>query len=101
MDYARANGISKKYASSGWAAFERPFVLWAEAQGIALDYVTQHDLHSDPRLLDGYGRAVIVGHDEYWTWEMRDHLDAWVDGGGQLARFGGNSSGRRGCRPTC
>ena len=90
MDYARANGISKKYASSGWAAFERPFVLWAEAQGIALDYLTQHDLHADPDLLAGYPRAVIVGHDEYWTWEMRDHLDAWIDRGGQLARFGGN-----------
>ncbi|WP_333817490.1 N,N-dimethylformamidase beta subunit family domain-containing protein [Tabrizicola sp.] len=90
MDYARANGISKKYASSGWAAFERPFVLWCEAQGIALDYYTQHDLHADPRLLDGHPRAVIVGHDEYWTWEMRDHLDGWLDRGGQLARFGGN-----------
>jgi hypothetical protein len=90
MDYARANGISKKYASSGWAAFERPFVLWAEGQGIALDHVTQHDLHADPGLLDGYRRAVIVGHDEYWTREMRDHLDAWLDRGGQLARFGGN-----------
>lgn len=90
MDYARSNGISKKYASSGWAAFERPFALWAEQEGIALDYVTQHDLHADPRLLDGYPRAVIVGHDEYWTWEMRDHLDAWVERGGQLARFAGN-----------
>ena len=90
MDYARANGISKKYASSGWAAFERPFVLWCEGQGIALDYYTQHDLHSAPGFLDGYARAVIVGHDEYWTWEMRDHLDAWLDRGGQLARFGGN-----------
>lgn len=90
MDYARANGISKKYASSGWAAFERPFALWCETQGIALDYFTQHDLHADPACLDGYPRAVIVGHDEYWTWEMRDHLDAWLDRGGQLARFGGN-----------
>jgi hypothetical protein len=35
-------------------------------------------------------RALIVGHDEYWTWEMRDHLEAWVDAGGELARFGGN-----------
>ncbi len=90
MDYARANGISKKYASSGWAAFERPFVIWAEAQGITFDYLTQHDLQSDPGLLDSYPRAVIVGHDEYWTWEMRDHLDAWLDRGGELARFGGN-----------
>ena len=90
MDYARAKGISKKYASSGWAAFERPFALWCEGQGIALDYLTQHDLHRDPDALLGYSRALIVGHDEYWTWEMRDHLDAWVDAGGELARFGGN-----------
>ncbi|KAF0117020.1 MAG: hypothetical protein FD150_110 [Rhodobacteraceae bacterium] len=90
MEFARANGISKKYASSGWAAFERPFVLWAEEQAITLDYVTQHDLHGNPHLLDAYPRAVIVGHDEYWTWEMRDHLDAWLDRGGELARFGGN-----------
>lgn len=90
MDYARAKGVSKKYASSGWAAFERPFALWCEGQGIALDYATQHDLHRDPHLLDGYTRALIAGHDEYWTWEMRDHLDGWIDRAGRLARFGGN-----------
>ena len=90
MDYARAKGISKKYASSGWAAFERPFALWCEAQKIHLDYTTQHDLHRDPAALNGYDRVLIVGHDEYWTWEMRDHLEAWLDQGGQLARFAGN-----------
>jgi hypothetical protein len=90
MDYARAHGISKKYASSGWAAFERPFALWCESQGIALDYATQHDINRDPTLLDAYDRATIVGHDEYWTWEMRDALDRWTANGGQLARFAGN-----------
>ena len=89
MDFARAKGISKKYASSGWAAFERPFALWCEAQGIVLSYATQHDLHLGG-LLEGYSRALIVGHDEYWTWEMRDHLEAWIDKGGELARFAGN-----------
>ncbi|MCB2109665.1 MAG: hypothetical protein H6895_02295 [Defluviimonas sp.] len=90
MTFARANGISKKYASSGWAAFERPFALWCEDQGIALDFATQHDLHRDPGLAEGYARMLIAGHDEYWTWEMRDHLDAWIDRGGHLARFAGN-----------
>ncbi len=90
MDYARARGVSKKYASSGWAAFERPFALWCEAQGIAIDYTTQHDLHRDATALAVYERALIVGHDEYWTWEMRDHLEAWLDAGGKLARFAGN-----------
>jgi len=90
MEYARSNGLSKKYASSGWAAFEKPFALWCEEQGINLDFATQHDLHSNSQVADGYERMVIVGHDEYWTWEMRDHLDTWVDQGGQLARFAGN-----------
>ena len=90
MDYARAKGISKKYASSGWAAFERPFALWCEGQGIRLDFTTQHDLHRDPAALEGYDRVLIAGHDEYWTWEMRDHLEAWIDRGGEVARFGGN-----------
>lgn len=90
MDYARAKGISKKYASSGWAAFEKPFALWCEGQGIALDFATQHDLHRDAALMDGYDRVLIAGHDEYWTWEMRDHLEGWLDRGGQLARFAGN-----------
>jgi hypothetical protein len=90
LEFARTAGISKAYASAGWAAFERPFAHWCEAQGIGLSYATQHDLHADPALLDGFDRVLIVGHDEYWTWEMRDHLDAWVDGGGQLARFAGN-----------
>lgn len=90
MVYARGNGVSKKYASSGWAAFERPFALWCEAQGIALDYLTQHDLQRDATSLDQYPRALIVGHDEYWTWQMRDALEAWLDQGGQLCRFAGN-----------
>ena len=90
MDYARANGVSKKYASSGWAAFERPFALWCAEQGISVDFITQHDLHVGNADLSRYRRAVIVGHDEYWTWEMRDHLEQWIDAGGELARFGGN-----------
>ena len=89
MEFARARGVSKKYASSGWAAFERPFSLWCAGQGIGLDYMTQHDLHARG-VPEGYDRVLIVGHDEYWTWEMRDHLEAWVDAGGQVARFAGN-----------
>lgn len=90
MEWAHRNGYSKKYASSGWACRERAFALWAEEEGIALDYATQHDLHFDPALLAGYPCVVIVGHDEYWSWEMRDAVDAYLDGGGRLARFAGN-----------
>ena len=33
---------------------------------------------------------MFVGHDEYWTWEMRDAVDAYVERGGRVARFAGN-----------
>jgi hypothetical protein len=90
MEWAYANGFSKKYASAGWAYYERHFARWAEAQGFTVDVATQHDLHRDPSLPMGYACVVFVGHDEYWSWEMRDAIDAYVDRGGHVARFAGN-----------
>ena len=90
MEWAYANGYSKKYASAGWASYERHFVHWAERTGYSLDIAAQHDLPIRPELLEAYRCVVIVGHDEYWSWEMRDAMDAYLDGGGRLARFAGN-----------
>lgn len=89
-EWAHAHGYSRHYADAFWATYERPFVVWAERNGYAFDYLTQHDLHQDPHCLDGYRCAILVGHDEYWTARMRDTLDAFVDGGGNVARFGAN-----------
>ncbi len=90
MEWAYANGYSKKYMSSGWASFERHFVLWAEAEGYRLDIISQTDLHYRPELLEGYSCVALIGHDEYWSWEMRDAVDAYVEQGGRIARFAGN-----------
>ncbi|MEM7429959.1 MAG: N,N-dimethylformamidase beta subunit family domain-containing protein [Pseudomonadota bacterium] len=90
MEWAYAYGYSKKYASAGWASYERHFACWAEAEGFQVDVATLHDLDADPALLDGYKCAVFVGHDEYWSAAMRDAVDAWVEDGGRVARFAGN-----------
>ncbi len=89
-EWASLHEYSRHHADAFWATYERPFVVWAEQAGYAFDYLTQSDLHFDPHALDGYRCVVIVGHDEYWSWKMRDVIDAFVDGGGGLARFGGN-----------
>ena len=90
MEWAYAYGYSKKYASAGWASYERHFARWAEAQGFDFDFATQHDLERDPDLLKRHACAVFVGHDEYWSSPMRDAVDSFLDGGGRVARFGGN-----------
>ncbi|GLY81011.1 N,N-dimethylformamidase beta subunit family domain-containing protein [Actinoallomurus iriomotensis] len=89
-EWARLNGYSRHHADAFWATYERPFVRWAERHGYELDYLTQHDLHADETVLDPYRCVIVVGHDEYWSWRMRDAVDRFVDGGGGLARFGGN-----------
>ena len=90
MEWAFATGHSKKYASSGWASYDSHFFRWAERAGYAIDLASQHELHFEPELVDGYDCVVFVGHDEYWTWEMRDAVDAYVERGGHVARFAGN-----------
>jgi hypothetical protein len=88
--WARLHDYSRHHAACFWATYERHFAVWAEQHGYELDYLTQHDLHADIDALHGYRCAVVVGHDEYWTWEMRDAVDHFVDEGGALARFAGN-----------
>ena len=90
MEWAYATGHSKKYASSGWASYDSHFFRFAERAGYGVDLASQHDLHFSPEILDGYDCVVFVGHDEYWTWEMRDAVDAYVERGGHAARFAGN-----------
>ncbi|MDE0319263.1 MAG: hypothetical protein OXI97_05225 [Acidimicrobiaceae bacterium] len=79
-------------AAAGWANWERLFVAWAERNGVSLDYATSLDLHSRPDLLDGRRLYISIGHDEYWTEAMRDHVENWIEAGGAAAFFSGNTA---------
>lgn len=83
-------GFGQYYAAAGWAQFDRHFLVWAESQGFAPDVITQTDLHFRPDLLEGYTCLSTCGHDEYWTREMRETVEAFTESGGGFARFGGN-----------
>jgi len=70
--------------------WEEPFMEFLERERIPYEVCTSLDLHSNPHLLDPYRLFVSVGHDEYWSKEMFDALETFVDGGGNLAVFAGN-----------
>jgi hypothetical protein len=78
--------------SSGWPNWERRFVRWAEASGFTLDYAINADLEFRPEILENYRLMLSVGHDEYWSWGMRDAVDAFVERGGNHAIFSGNTA---------
>lgn len=90
VEWAKKNGYARTYASAGWANYERIFVSWAERNGFSVEIICQETLHDQPTCLDGYPCVVFVGHDEYWTWQMRDTVDTYVQSGGNVARFAGN-----------
>ncbi len=90
MEWAYANGYSKKYASAGWASYERHYVHWLENAGYTVDLITEQDLQYRLEIVDDYACLTFIGHNEYWSWEMRDTIDNYVDQGGNIARFAGN-----------
>jgi len=77
--------------SSQFNNWERPFVEWAEGQGYLLDYCANLDLESRPEMLSAYRLVLSVGHDEYWSSKMRDHLETFIEKGGNVAFFSGNT----------
>ena len=89
--YARHHGFARDYADASWALYGRLFIVWAEANGYTLDYYTQHDLHNDPEILKAYRLSIVVGHDEYSSWPMREAIEKQLAAGGNHARFAGNN----------
>ena len=77
--------------NSQFRQWELDFVKWAESRGYELDYAVNSDLEFHPEILDHYQLVLSVGHDEYWSASMRDHLEAFISGGGNVAFFSGNS----------
>jgi hypothetical protein len=89
--WAHHYGYARDYADASWALYGKLFIEWAEANGYTLDYYSQHDLHEDPQTLVPYRLSVIVGHDEYSSWPMREAIEYQLAAGGNHARFAGNN----------
>ncbi len=77
--------------SSQYGNWEQPFVAWAEAAGYQLDFAANNDLELHPEELKAYRLVLSVGHDEYWSAPMRDHLEQFITEGGNVAFFSGNT----------
>jgi hypothetical protein len=77
--------------ASQFGRWELPFVVWAEQAGYELEFAANSDLEFHPELLKGYRLVLSVGHDEYWSAPMRDHLETFIAAGGNVAFFSGNT----------
>ena len=82
----------KDNGSSQVLVFEADAIHWMERQGYDLSYISDVDLHEDPGQLLHHRAYLSLGHDEYWTKEMRDGVEHARDSGVGLAFLGADAS---------
>lgn len=72
---------------------EYPLIHWLERQGYDLAYTDDVALHFDGEQArrPTTRTLVLAGHAEYWTKEMRDHVEAARDSGTNVASFSANA----------
>lgn len=74
-----------------FAHWDIPFITWLEKNAYQVDYCTDLDLHEEHTLLTPYHLLLSVGHDEYWSDQMRAHVETFIRQGGNVAFFSGNT----------
>ena len=72
--------------------FEADAIHWLERQGYDVSYISNVDLQQHPTILLQHHAYLSLGHDEYWTKEMRDAIENARDFGVGLAFLGANAS---------
>jgi hypothetical protein len=74
---------------------EFPLLFQMERLGLDLTYWTDIDLHNNPGLLANHRALFSLGHDEYWSYEMRSGVESALATGTNLAFLGANACYRQ------
>jgi N,N-dimethylformamidase len=79
------------FLESSLVAVEWRTLAWLEREGFSYDVYADKQLHDGVLDLDQYRVLLISGHPEYWSREMIERLESWLESGGRLLSLGGNS----------
>jgi hypothetical protein len=71
--------------------WEFPLAFWMEEQGCDVTYISNLDTHADPAGLRRAKGFLSVGHDEYYSIEMFQHLQQAIGRGLNAAFLSGNT----------
>lgn len=86
-----ANNNLLSLGSGEYLLWEFPLAFWLEKYGYDVSYISNVDTHADGQGLMRAKGFLSVGHDEYWSLEMYDHVSRARDAGVNLAFLSANS----------
>lgn len=72
--------------------YELNFIRFVEREGRDVGYLTNLDVHANPALLLRARAFLAVGHDEYWTYAMREGVQQARAAGVHLGFFSANQT---------
>lgn len=72
--------------------WELYFVRWMERNGYDVTYTTDVDVHAQGNTLLQHRGALVAGHPEYWSHEMRTAFETARDSGVSLGFFSANTA---------
>ncbi len=78
--------------AASWGLWGTAFASWLEDEGIEVDYAASSDLEENPDMVSPYALLLAAGHDEYWSWAMRDTVENFVADGGNAVFLTGNTA---------
>ncbi len=84
-------GDPRFIGSGEFLMWEFPLAYWMESKGYDVSYISNLDVHTNGKELLRAKAFLSVGHDEYWTREMYNHVSAARDAGVNLLFLSGNS----------
>ncbi len=77
--------------SGSFMLWEFPLAYWMERHGYDVSYQGNIDTHADARGLFRAKSFLSVGHDEYWSQAMYDHVKAAIAAGVNVAFLSGDT----------
>ena len=77
--------------SGEFLLWEFPLAFWMEKEGYDVSYISNVDTHADPKGLLRCKGWLSVGHDEYWSLDMFNHVKAVIAAGVNVAFLSGNT----------
>lgn len=89
-DFLTSNSFPINYQASA-AGWEYNMVRWLEREGYDVTYATNVDIHANQALVATHRAFLFVGHDEYWSWEMRRQVEQARDQGTHVGFFSANT----------
>jgi hypothetical protein len=84
-------GDPRFIGSGEFMTWEFPLAYWMESKGYDVSYISNLDVHTNPKELLRAKGFLSVGHDEYWSREMYNNVMAARDSGVNLLFLSGNA----------